>query len=232
MAVDALRLYADSADLDDVDSLLSDGLVRGVTTNPTILARSGWSVRDRPALAVRWLDAGAEEIFFQAVGESVEEMLADARRIRDLGAVVKVPAVHTGWVVARRLADEGWPTLVTAVYSVAQAACAWSVGAAYFAPYLGRLCDRGVDGHALVAQMAAALSGAPTRPLVASVRTADDLARLVLAGVRHVTAAPDVVRACYLDEASEEAAALFAIHGARGADRVEAPCPRRARRPG
>ncbi len=98
MAVDALRLYADSADLDDVDSLLSDGLVRGVTTNPTILARSGWSVCDRPALAVRWLDAGAEEVFFQAVGESVEEMLADARRIATSVPSSRCPrSTRAGW---------------------------------------------------------------------------------------------------------------------------------------
>lgn len=222
----ALRLYADSSDLHAVGSLLADGLVRGVTTNPTILARSGWTASDRAELASRWLDAGAEEIFFQAVGDSVEEMLEDANRIRGFGAVVKVPAVHPGWVVARRLADDGWPTLVTAVYTVAQAACAGSVGAAYIAPYLGRLCDRGVDGYARVAEMTAALSGTPTRPLVASVRTADAVARLVLTGVRHVTAAPDVVRACYLDEASEEAAAFFAAHAAEAAYADERSSPR------
>ncbi len=211
----ALRLYADSADLDAVERLLSDGLVRGVTTNPTILARCGWSASDRPELAARWLDAGAEEVFFQAVGDSVQEMLADADRIRDLGAVVKVPAVRTGWTVARRLADDGWPTLVTAVYTVAQAACAGSVGAAYIAPYLGRLGDRGVDGHELIAQMAAALAGTPTRPLVASVRTSADVARLVLTGVRHVTAAPQVIGACFLDEDSEGDARVFAADAGR-----------------
>ena len=137
-------------------------------------------------------------------------MLTDADRIRELDAVVKVPAVRTGWTVARRLADDGWPTLFTAVYTVAQAACAGSVGATYIAPYPGRLGDRGADGHELIAQMAAALAGTPTRPLVASVRTSADIARLVLTGVRHVTAAPQVIEACFLNEDSESDARAFA----------------------
>jgi transaldolase len=210
MAVTPLRLYADSADLHAVERLLTDGLVRGVTTNPTILAGCGWTAADRPELAARWFDAGAEEVFFQAVGDSVQEMLADADRIRALHAVVKVPAVRAGWTVARRLAADGWPTLVTAVYTVAQAACAGSVGASYIAPYLGRLGDRGVDGHELIAQMAAVLAGTPTRPLVASVRTSADVARLVLTGVCHVTAAPHVIEACFLNDDSESDARTFA----------------------
>jgi transaldolase len=218
--VNALRLYADSADLDAIEPLLGDGFIRGVTTNPTILARAGWTAEDRPLLARRWLAAGAEEVFFQAVGDSVEEMAADAARIQDLNAVVKVPAVHAGWAVARRLGEAGWPTLVTAVYTVAQAACAGAMQATYVAPYLGRLSDQGVDGHALVARMTSALAGTPTMPLVASVRSPDDVGRLVLAGVRHITAAPPVVHACFFDAASEAAADVFAA--AEGLANVEA----------
>ena len=220
--MNALRLYADSADLDAIEPLLGNGFVRGVTTNPTILARAGWTSADRPALARRWLDAGAEEVFFQAVGDSVEEMASDAARIQDLGAVVKVPAVHAGWIVARRLGEAGWPTLVTAVYTVAQAACAGSMHARYIAPYLGRLCDERVDGHTLIARMTTALVGTSTVPLVASVRSSEDVGRLVLAGVRHITAAPAVVNACFFDEASQAAADVFASDAAEGLANVEA----------
>ena len=204
-------LYADSADRDAVGSLLGDRLIHGVTTNPTILRREGLGADAAADLYREWTGRGAAEVFFQATGADAAEMEASGRRIAGLGsgAVVKVPATAIGFPVAARLAANGVPVLVTAVYSSAQAVTAAAVGARYIAPYLGRLDDAGVDGLALVREMVGLLSGTQTHPLVASVRSPERIVELVASGVRHVTAAPAVLRASLLHDASDAAAAVF-----------------------
>ncbi len=204
-------LYADSADRDAVGGLLADRLIHGVTTNPTILRREGLGVDAVTELYQEWVGRGAAEVFFQASGADAEEMEASGQRIAQLGsgAVVKVPATAIGFPAAARLSAKGVPVLVTAVYSSAQAVTAAAIGARYIAPYLGRRDDSGVDGLALVREMVRLLSGTQTHPLVASVRSPERIVELVASGVRHVTAAPAVLRAALLHEASDAAAAVF-----------------------
>lgn len=204
-----LRLHADSADLAAVEPLLREGLVRGVTTNPTLLARAGRSAEDRAELARKWHEQGAEEVFFQAVGQDADALLADAEAIAELGCVVKVPATRAGFATARQLADQHVPTLVTAVYTTAQAIVAASLGVSYVAPYLGRLDDGGVDGAALIGAMQRAVAQTETRLLVASVRSPDDVERLVAVGVSDITAAPTVWLDCLSSPESDRAVADF-----------------------
>ena len=204
-------LYADSADGEAVGGLLDDRLIHGVTTNPTILRREGLGAEAAAGLYDEWTGRGAAEVFFQASGADVASMEASGLRIAQLGtgAVVKVPATAIGFPVAARLAAAGVPVLVTAVYSSAQAVTAAAIGARYIAPYLGRLDDAGVDGLALVREMVTLLSGTETHALVASVRSPERIVELVASGVRHVTAAPTVLRAALLHDASDAAAAVF-----------------------
>jgi transaldolase len=204
-------LYADSADRKAVGGLLGDRLIHGVTTNPTILRREGLDADAAADLYREWTGRGAAEVFFQASGADAAAMEASALRIAGLGsgAVVKIPATAVGFPVAARLAADGVPVLVTAVYSSAQAVTAAAVGVRYIAPYLGRLDDAGVDGLALVREMVGLLAGTQTHPLVASVRSPERIVELVASGVRHVTAAPAVLRAALLDDASDAAAAVF-----------------------
>lgn len=206
-----MKLYADSADVDSVTRLLEDGLISGVTTNPTILHKSGYGTRDIPELHRRFLAAGAEEIFFQATGATREEKRAAAAAIRNLGSevVVKIPATAIGFRVAAECARDGIPVLMTAVYSVAQAVASAAIGARYIAPYFGRLGDSGVDALDLIARMHRALEGSDTHALVASVRTPEVASDLALAGVRHITAHPSVLEAMLVDPTSDAAAAEF-----------------------
>lgn len=205
----SIRLHADSADVAAISPLLHDHLIAGVTTNPTILARSGRTFDDIEELADRWHGEGASELFFQAVGRTTDELLTTGRQIADLAAVVKVPATREGFAAAATLAAGGVSTLVTAVYSVAQAVAAGAIGATYIAPYLGRLNDRGVNGFEVIEQMRVALDRTPCRILVASVRSPQDIERLVGSGITDITAAPDVIEACLRDDESEAAAAQF-----------------------
>ncbi|MGM7667825.1 transaldolase family protein [Microbacterium sp. A93] len=211
VAAIAPRLYVDSADLERVSLLLDAGVVHGVTTNPTILERGGRTAREIPDLYARWESEGAKEIFFQTWGADRSELLRNAAMIRALGerVAVKVPATADGFAVASALVGDGATVLVTAVYSVAQALAAASIGATYIAPYLGRLRDAGVDGDALIPEMQAVCAGSATNVLAASLRSADDITRLRLAGVPYFTAAPDVLDQVLFHEVSDSSAAEF-----------------------
>lgn len=207
----APRLYVDSADVDRVRELLAAGLVEGVTTNPTILERGGRRVGEIPDLYARWVAEGAREVFFQTWGADAETMLANAETIVGLGdrVALKVPATREGFAVTRTLVDAGVSVLVTAVYSVAQALAAAAYGARYIAPYLGRLRDAGRDGTALITRMQQVCEGSDTDVLAASLRSADDIVELRLAGIPYFTAAPDVITALLEDPVSTSSAAEF-----------------------
>ncbi|MDJ1114546.1 transaldolase family protein [Microbacterium dauci] len=206
-----MTFYADSADREAVGALLSDRIVAGVTTNPSILAASQISPDGARSLRDEWVGLGAASTFFQATGTSVDSLVERGRVIHSWGeeVVVKVPATAIGFPAAARLVADGVPVLVTAVHTTAQAVAASAIGASFIAPYLGRLDDRGRDGHTDIAAMTAALAGTSTEVLVASVRTPSAIARLATAGVRHITAAPAVLRAALLSPDSDEAAAAF-----------------------
>jgi transaldolase len=206
-----VKLYADSADTDAVLPLLRDGLVRGVTTNPSILARDGHTAASLPRLYDEFSAAGADEIFMQATGGDRETLLAEAQRIAGFGdrIVVKVPATHDGFLVARQLTGQDVRVLLTAVYSLAQATFAASLGVDYIAPYFGRLVDSGEDGLSKVANMTRVLSATRTRVLVASVRSPNAAATLALNGVSHITADVPVLLAMMLDPVTEQSAAEF-----------------------
>ncbi|MGL3149177.1 transaldolase family protein [Microbacterium sp. A82] len=205
------RLYVDSADGERVSRLLDAGVVHGVTTNPTILERGGRTAAEIPELYARWEAEGAQEIFFQTWGADRAALLGNAEMIRALGerVAVKVPATADGFAVASTLVRDGATVLVTAVYSVAQALAAASIGAQYIAPYLGRLRDAGVDGDALIPEMQAVCAGSATNVLAASLRSADDIVSLRLAGVPYFTAAPDVLDEVLFHQVSDSSASEF-----------------------
>src|SRR4051794_36656278 len=133
-----MRLYIDSADRAAAEELLATGLFAGLTTNPTILQRSGLGVADAPDVHAWATSAGAREVFFQAWGEDTATLIERGRRLRALGpeVVVKVVASRAGAAACAALARDGVPTLLTAVYAPGQALVAAAAGATYIAPYL------------------------------------------------------------------------------------------------
>ena len=207
----APRLYVDSADVDRVSRLLAAGVVHGVTTNPTILERGGRTAAEIPDLYTRWESEGAREIFFQTWGGDTASFLRNAEGIRALGdrVAVKVPATADGFAAASALVRDGATVLVTAVYSIAQALACASIGAHYIAPYLGRMRDAGIDGDAVIARMQEVCAGSGSNVLAASLRSADDITGLRLAGVPYFTAAPDVIDQVLFHEVSDSSAAEF-----------------------
>ena len=194
--MNAFHLYLDSADLAEVRQCLPHPVVHGVTTNPTLLKRAGVTRAALPRLLEDLIGLGARQVQAQVQSADAAEMLDDALDLvsrLDAGRlVVKIPATRAGFVAGAKLVARGIPVTYTAVYALEQAQFAAQLGAAYAAPYLGRLLDAGVDGMALIARMQAlvARSGAPTRLLVASVRSREAFLALLELGVGSITIPP------------------------------------------
>jgi transaldolase len=190
------HLYLDSADLTALHQCLPHPVVHGVTTNPTLLQRAGVTWEALPTLLETLLRLGARQVQAQVRSSDVDGMLADAATLLrpfDAGQlVVKIPATRAGLAAGAALTARGVPVTYTAVYALEQAHFAAQLGAAYAAPYLGRLNDSGVDGLALIGRMQAlvAASGTPMRLLVASIRSRQAYLDLLALGVGSITIPP------------------------------------------
>jgi transaldolase len=194
-----MHLYLDSADLAELKTCLPHPVVHGVTTNPTLLKRAGVTRKALPALVEHLLKLGARQVQAQVHAADVDGMLADAQwllKLADPGQmVVKIPATRQGLQAGAQLSAQGVPVTYTAVYAAEQAHFAAMLGAAYAAPYLGRLQDVGVDGLGLIAQMQSLVErsdegDSTTRLLVASVRTREAYLALLRLGVGAITIPP------------------------------------------
>jgi transaldolase len=211
-----VALYIDSADRDLIAELWPAGVFAGVTTNPTILDRAGLGQRDVPELYGWLAGIGVQAVYVQVLGRTCDEMLRSAEAIRALGAVtVKVPATADGFAAARVLVEEGVQVLLTAVYHPVQALMARDCGIQGVAPYVGRMTDAGRDGVGSVIAMQQAIGSAPTRILAASLRSADDLARLAAAGVPDFTLGGPLARAVLDDDLTRAAVDEFEAAAAR-----------------
>jgi TalC/MipB family fructose-6-phosphate aldolase len=208
-----MRLYLDTADRAVAEELFATGLFAGLTTNPTILARSGLGVAAAPDIYKWATAAGAREVFLQSWGLTTDVLIERGLRLRELGAevVVKLVASREGSAACAALARQGVPTLLTAVYAPGQAMVAAAAGATYIAPYLGKLNELGRDGVAEVAVMQQVLraTGSTTEILLASVRDVPSMVALARTGVRHFTMAPTVAEQLFTEELTAGAVTAF-----------------------
>ena len=192
------HLYLDSADLAELEACLPHPVVHGVTTNPTLLQRAGVGRAGVPGLLKRCIELGARQVQAQVYSDDVDGMLEDAQALlphfQPGQLVVKLPATRQGLDAGARLIAQGVPVTWTAVYAPEQAHFAAQLGAAYAAPYLGRLEDSGVDGLALIGQMQSLIARRPasssTRLLVASIRSREAYLSLLGLGVGAITIPP------------------------------------------
>ncbi len=213
-----LRLFLDSADPTDWHRLLPLGFFHGVTTNPLLLERAGQlcTVANLRTLAGAARDLNVKEIQMQTWGRNPEQMVETGEKLAelagpDLKVVVKIPATAEGFQVARTLIGNGHSVTLTAVYTPGQVMAAAGLGAAYAAPYLGRLDDAGQDGAATVLTMHELLAGtgSRTRLLTASLRTAEQVVDLAAKGLDTFTFGPGVADQLLVSDLTSAAAIDF-----------------------
>ncbi|ASC73594.1 Transaldolase [Halomicronema hongdechloris C2206] len=210
-----LRLYLDTADVEQWQTWLPTGVFYGVTTNPLLLERAQvpchmQQMKDLAEQAFAW---NLREVQMQAWGDSLEALVQIGRQLAamDERIVVKVPSTQMGVEAAGQLIRAGVRVTLTAVYAAPQVLLAAALGAEYTAPYLGRIEDLGGDGRQALVQMQRALTGvnSPTRILVASIRRVEDLAYLAAQGLNTFTISAAIASQLFHIEATEAATADF-----------------------
>ncbi|NRB00181.1 MAG: hypothetical protein HRU32_10225 [Rhodobacteraceae bacterium] len=198
-----MHLYIDTADTAVWDDLMPTGLFTGITTNPLLAQRAGLSYPDIDwgALARHAADLGAQELHGQVYGpvESYVDWAGDlyeAGRAAGLRTVVKIPLSEAAIRVTPSISDLGGPILMTAAYDAKQMFVATALGADYIAPYFGRMLEKGLPAYEALAQMKAIGTSAASAPriLVASLRTAEQMARLAAEGQDCFTIGPALAR--------------------------------------
>lgn len=166
-----MKLFVDTAHVADIEALLPLGIVDGVTTNPSLLAREGG---DPDAVLEAICELVQGPVSAEVVSTGADEMVREGRRLARLDEhiVVKVPFGRAGVAACHRLTDEGIRVNVTLVFSAAQALLAAKVGAAYVSPFAGRLDDVATSGMDLVGRIVEMYEAHEfaTEVLVASVR--------------------------------------------------------------
>ncbi|MBS3952641.1 MAG: fructose-6-phosphate aldolase [Methylomicrobium sp.] len=190
-----LEFYLDTADVDAVARFNSCLPIRGVTTNPSILAKAGIGIsRILPELAS--ILAGDARFFVQVVSQTVDGMVEEARNIAALpyDLVVKVPATETGLTAIKLIKAENIQVLATAIYTTHQGFLAALSGADYLAPYVNRIDVMGADGIKVVADLQLLINqyGLKTKLLPASFKNSAQVVEVLKLGVAAITLPVDV----------------------------------------
>lgn len=188
-----MQLFLDTAEIQLIRDLASTGLVDGVTTNPTLIAKSGRAMRDVIAEICALVDG---PISAEVTALEAEAMIREGEHLAKIApnVAVKVPLTWDGLKATRALADQGLKVNVTLCFSAAQALMAAKAGAAFISPFIGRLDDHGADGMELIREIRAIYDnyGFTTNILAASVRTPAHVRDVAIAGADCATLPPAV----------------------------------------
>lgn len=188
-----MQLFLDTTDTAVLKDLAATGLVDGVTTNPTLIAKSG-----RPMLEViaEICDIVEGPVSAEVAATDAKTMLAEGRKLAQVATnvVVKVPLTREGLIATGEFSREGIQTNVTLCFSAAQALMAAKAGASYISPFIGRLDDHGAQGMDLISDIRAIYDNYDfdTEILAASVRTPAHVTAAALAGADCATIPPSV----------------------------------------
>ena len=190
-----MKFFVDSADLDAIRELADIGLVDGVTTNPSIIAKSG---RDFKEVIKEICGLTDGHVSAEVVATSASEMVSEGKTLRKIAdnVCVKLPLTLDGLKACKQLSSEGVPTNVTLCFSPNQALLAAKVGATYISPFIGRLDDITLDGMELIQDIREIYDnyGYETEVLAASIRSVNHVKECALVGADVITAPPAVIK--------------------------------------
>jgi transaldolase len=188
-----MKFFIDSADLKEIRDCKEQGIIDGVTTNPSLVAKSGRKFKD---VLLEICEVIKGPVSAEVVSLEHGEMMREARELAKLAPniVVKVPMTAEGLKAVKRCTDEGIKTNVTLCFSPVQALLAAKAGAGYISPFVGRLDDIAAVGMDLVRQIVAIYKNydLKTEVLVASVRSPNHIVEAALCGA-HVATVPYAV---------------------------------------
>ena len=205
-----MKIFMDTANVEEIKQYVDWGVVYGVTTNPSLIAKSGRTQAEViPEIAA--LVSGpvsAEVISTECTG-----MVEEARKLAKIASnvVIKIPCIPEGLKAVKILSAEGIKTNVTLVFSMSQALLAARAGATFVSPFIGRLDDIGQDGVKLVDNIVKAfkLYGIETEVIAASIRNIEHVEKVMLTGCQIATIPTKVLAQMINHELTDKGLALF-----------------------
>ncbi|MBB5514338.1 transaldolase [Rubricella aquisinus] len=190
-----MKFFVDTANIDEIAELHELGFVDGVTTNPSLILKSG---RDILEVTKEICDLIPGPVSAEVAATDADEMIAEGRKLAQIAdnIAVKVPLTWAGLKTCRTLSSEGQMVNVTLCFSANQALLAAKAGATFISPFIGRLDDINVDGMELIADIRQIYDnyGYETEILAASIRTVNHITESARIGADVVTAPAAVLK--------------------------------------
>ena len=191
-----MKFFADTADIAEIKDLLPTGLIDGVTTNPSLIMKSG---RDFREVVAEICDLVEGPVSAEVTAVDAEQMVAEGKSLAAIAdnVTVKLPLTIEGLKACKALSSENIMTNVTLCFSANQALLAAKAGASFISPFIGRLDDMGIDGMELIREIRVIYDnyGFDTEILAASIRSPNHVKDSALAGADVATAPPKVITA-------------------------------------
>lgn len=206
-----MKFFVDTADINEIRDLAATGLLDGVTTNPSLIAKSG---RNFLELIAEICGVVEGPVSAEVAATDFDTMMKEGEKLARIApnVTVKVPLTPAGLKVCKNLSDNGTMVNVTLCFSAAQAILAAKAGAAFISPFVGRLDDIGQDGLTLIEDIVTIYGNYPqweTEVLVASVRHPVHIVDSAKMGAHVVTCPPDVIRKLYSHPLTDKGLAAF-----------------------
>ena len=211
-----MKIFLDTADVDLIEQYYGTGLIDGVTTNPTLIKKSGY---DPEEVYRKIALLGVDDISMEIVTDDSYEFLKEGRRLKEkFGEIttIKVPCTPEGLKGCKLLSKEGIRVNVTLIFSAAQAVLASKAGAAYVSPFVGRVDDNSFDGLNLIKEIAdiyekqsRLYNFVDTEILSASIRNVGSVSKSFEYGAGIVTMPPSVFEKMYNHILTDKGLELF-----------------------
>ncbi|MBM3482852.1 MAG: fructose-6-phosphate aldolase [Alphaproteobacteria bacterium] len=207
-----MKFFVDTADLGEIRELAATGLLDGVTTNPSLVAKSGGNFLDVIGKICALVPG---PVSAEVTATQADQMIAEGRKLAAIApnVAVKVPLTWDGLKACRALSQAGTKVNVTLCFSSAQALLAAKAGATFISPFVGRLDDIAQDGMQLIADICAIYRNYPdtirTEVLVASIRHPIHLVQAAKLGAHVATIPPDVLKKLVAHPLTDKGLAAF-----------------------
>ena len=191
-----MKFFVDTADVAEIRELEATGLLDGVTTNPSLILKSG---RDIKEVLAEICEAVEGPVSGEVVAMEADAMIKEGKLLAEIASniCIKLPLTMEGLKACKALTDEGYKTNVTLCFSANQALLAAKAGATFISPFIGRLDDMAIDGMELIEDIRTIYDnyGFETEILAASIRTANHVKDAALAGADVATIPPSTLKA-------------------------------------
>ena len=205
-----MELFIDTAEIEEIKSLNITGLIDGVTTNPSLIAKSGRNIVDTIAEICSEVSG---PVSAEVTATDFDTMIKEGRKLSAIAenVAIKVPLTFDGLRACKVFSEDGIMVNVTLCFSAAQAILAAKSGASFISPFIGRLDDIGSDGMNLISEITEIyeIHGFETKVLAASIRSVQDIINVAKLGADVATIPPKFLKAMYNHPLTDKGLADF-----------------------